>query len=911
MEINQTSTGISSQIGSSSITQNFSNASPAKVAEEIGGLLAIFDPNNTNTLEKTPKDYEQILKTYKFKLIPGFFNFYKNSTQTLMEINSDQLGEENVFMLSAYRITGYPEKLKDLRPDEMMGNYRVYFKQEGTNIHLYKKNTDSRSNDPALAKAIARSQNDIKLFSAPISMICDEKILFDANDLLITKIEEQNSRIKLNDVNIDHINSSLGNLKNTLNSSLIEVSIDYIPKDEQNIMTAEQEERKNKQSDSTKTVSYAYNFSKLKKTNDYCPRLADKRIGHFTTPFNDYDKDKTGREVEYITRWNLGEIDPKTGKPERPIKFKVAKTVTKEYKEAVKNGILAWNKAFEKIGIYGAVEAEESGINDDPADIECNAVNFVVGGIGKSIGPDQVDPYTGEIYASDIIIDYDMIENEKNKIRFFDKNYAELTNEGDKQAYITKCLQKYVTELTFHEIGHGLGLMHNFKGSLKITNGVSASIMDYHPSLDGNYQTEPGEYDIEAIRYAYAKTAQLGKNNLKNTMAEIAKMEKDIEDINVKNSKTKENELKNIKAKIAGKKNELEKIKAKIAEEEKPELERIITNMYAKKIPYGTDADKPFDPTCATWDSGYKLLEYPRELVQRADGLLKRMKKDFQFEDYKPVLDSVEEKLKQALILASNYLGGIYIHRENMVKNPVELKNEPVPGSEQKEALTFILNELLPVFESNINPDNEKNLTNLESPFIIVSAKGETETSQSRVFDTIFSYRNLTFITLNQTWYKNEETYKNGSFKKSDSFTLSDLFGKTTSFIFAELEEKQIKSLMIARLENNVAKLKDPENKENKEIDSFSISEARRNIQETYINKLIQLSLSKCINTNDNDKEMKAPAEAVTLAKQTLSDIQKNIQSVLDKKTKKEIDINEKTLEFLNKILEKIPKRCL
>lgn len=172
-----------------------------------------------------------------------------------------------------------------------------------------------------------------------------------------------------------------------------------------------------------------YSFSEVPPpTNGFKPRLADERVGYFTTSFADlskYDEDKT--RTRYINRWHLEKRDSKLklSPPKEPIRFYVEHTTPVRYRRWVKEGIEFWNKAFEKVGILDAIVVEyqdaESGahMEKDPEDVRYNFVRWLNNDVGTAIGPSRVHPETGEILDADIILT-------DGWIRHYNMNYHQL-----------------------------------------------------------------------------------------------------------------------------------------------------------------------------------------------------------------------------------------------------------------------------------------------------------------------------------------------------------------------------------------------------------------------------------------------------------------------------------------------------
>src|SRR4029077_8691677 len=100
--------------------------------------------------------------------------------------------------------------------------------------------------------------------------------------------------------------------------------------------------------------TFHYSISLIPDTTGYEPRTEDTRIGLFTTGYTDFGNFKPDEvRTRYINRWFLEKADPslKLSPPKNPIIFYVEHTTPVRYRRWVKEGLLAWNKAFEKVGL--------------------------------------------------------------------------------------------------------------------------------------------------------------------------------------------------------------------------------------------------------------------------------------------------------------------------------------------------------------------------------------------------------------------------------------------------------------------------------------------------------------------------------------------------------------------------------
>jgi hypothetical protein len=161
-----------------------------------------------------------------------------------------------------------------------------------------------------------------------------------------------------------------------------------------------------------------YSVSEIPDDTGYKPRAADDRVGFFTTGFDDLGKYKAGEtRTRYINRWHLEKADPslKVSPPKQPIVFYIEHTTPIRYRRYVKDGVLYWNKAFEKVGLVDAVVVYQQDattgahMDKDPEDVRYNFVRWLSNGAGTA----------GQILDADIILT-------DGWIRHFDRQFDEL-----------------------------------------------------------------------------------------------------------------------------------------------------------------------------------------------------------------------------------------------------------------------------------------------------------------------------------------------------------------------------------------------------------------------------------------------------------------------------------------------------
>ena len=299
----------------------------------------------------------------------------------------------------------------------------------------------------------------------------------------------------------------------------------------------------------------------------YEPRLDDPRVGYFLTLKDDQTATGTTNYRDFINRWRLVKKDPSApiSDPVTPITWWIENSTPLEWRETIKEGVLAWNVAFEKAGFSNAlaVKIQPDDADWDAGDIRYNVLRWTsspnppFGGYGPSLK----NPNTGEIIGADIMLEFVHFTNRVFYDRLYNSSAQNMAFEEETPAFDQRhpshshllCSQGFelhesqqlgttflqvnnasdweietlkreaMKSLIMHEVGHTLGLNHNMKASQIYSpaqladadfikgKALTGSVMDYagiNLTLDRDqqgqyYDMAVGPYDIWAIQFGY------------------------------------------------------------------------------------------------------------------------------------------------------------------------------------------------------------------------------------------------------------------------------------------------------------------------------------------------------------------------------------------------------------------------
>lgn len=533
-----------------------------------------------------PRPFADVIKDAKET--PGLFRIWQKDERVWIEIAPDQFGVPYQFTSNLSRGVGQGLVYGGM----MLGDAVVEWKRIGNVVQLIAKNhTFTGGANAPLAQGVKEGFSDSLLGATTVaSQPHPERktVLVDANALLLADIpvgELFTAGIHMRNYAFDARNSSFEAVRSTPDQSTFVVSAHYtnakatLPPPPSAAAVPNPYPPFTTLPDARSLfLGYTYNIAKLP---DPMPvRRADPRLGHFQTEIWDYSSDaKHTPKTHYVNRWRLEKKDPaaELSEPKEPIVFWIDRTVPEKYRAAVREGILEWNQAFAKVGFRDAVvvKQQDAAGSVDTFDARHSTVRwFVAVDSGFAIGPSRVDPRTGEILNAQVAIPESwargdrsfFVEQAPTAWPAFEAYKATLGLAGGLCTYASDALAEmqfgldlltergaiepgspeadaFVAEalkaVVMHEVGHTLGLAHNFRASTvyplaKVADpvwsresGISGSVMDYIPiniavkgETQGAYfERTLGPYDYWAIEYAYKP---LPKDTEADELAKIA-----------------------------------------------------------------------------------------------------------------------------------------------------------------------------------------------------------------------------------------------------------------------------------------------------------------------------------------------------------------------------------------------------
>jgi len=441
----------------------------------------------------------------------------------------------------------------------------------------------------------------------------------------------------------------------------------------------------------SRNVSVLVQHSLVRMPDDnYIPRTDDTRVGFFTTQSNHMTTLDQVNYRDFINRWRLEKKDTtkEFSEPVKPIVYWIENTTPLEFRDIIKEGVERWNIAFKEAGFINAIQVK---IQPDTAEWDAGDIRYNVLRWTSSpnppwggYGPSFVNPRTGEILGADIMLEWSYVTNRivadnlYNDNSLEDKNcctaahfqqvenslginYIKNMNLGEEME--EELVKQSLYRLVLHEVGHTIGLNHNFKASALLTTdelnnkeivdekGVTSSVMDY-PAININknpenqalfFDVKPGFYDIWAIQFGYTQ----------------------------------------------------------FSENEEGGLDKILSRSTEKELAFANDAldmrspGKGSDPNAMIYDLSSNQLDHSVDKINMVVDILKNLKSKYTSDN-----DTYEELYRsyinlvysyyQALNIVTRQIGGVHIDLSHTDQDSEKKPFESVDKETQKKAMDIL-----------------------------------------------------------------------------------------------------------------------------------------------------------------------------------------------------------------------------
>ena len=656
----------------------------------------------------------------------GLLTFYTKQEELLLVIPKDKLDKPMLAILSISRGVGSDFIYGGLPIDDVMFD----FHRDEDHVQMRRLTTNFRAGEnQALKNALDLTFSESILENFAIKAEKGDDVVIDVREFLLSDVSGMSMWIGGaigQPVRPDAKKAYLASLVNFPTNTEIDTRLTYAAGRPETLYLPNVPDTRAIQ------VGVSWSIRELP-AEPMMPRIADDRVGFFTTSHKDFTREKEDNFfVHYANKWRVEKKDPAAALSEvkNPIVFYIDNTIPDEYVPYMIRGVEFWQKAFEAAGFKNAILAKraptkEEDANYNPVDARYNTIRWNVNDQTSygAIGPSRVDPRTGEIIDADILFEHNIVAG-------FGRSYRRLTSprtalmqiDGNlKQLWMTEeerakeealfalpffkqrpyalcqadqCLQmgaeimrlsmlangaieagqEVPTEylgnalmwVTSHEVGHTLGLRHNFKSSGatpydKLNDkatiesiGMTGSVMDYpspNVSKDSSkqgyyYSPGVGTGDIWAIKWGYSE------------------------------------------------------VPGATAMDQKTHTDAIAAMCLDKGHMYGTDEDTypmgALDPRSNTNDLSDNPIAWATERNEICDDLMKNGKLENRVvEDggeYVPLRSAVLTLFLQKYIctnIATKNVGGMYTERTH--KGAERLPFTPVPAAEQRKALDFVV----------------------------------------------------------------------------------------------------------------------------------------------------------------------------------------------------------------------------
>lgn len=458
--------------------------------------------------DKTPTISE---KTKGLEKEEGYFTYYWDEAKGKVWLEIDKLDREFLYVNSL--AAGVGSNDIGLDRNQLGDNRVVYFDRRGPKVLMaqpnyeYRAITNNQKEKESVRDAFAQSV----LWGFKVAAEEKGRVLVDMTDFLLRDAHGVTDRLKSmkqGSYRLDDSRSALYK-KGTMNfpkNTEFEATLTFTGDASGGYI------RSVTPTSDAFTVRQHHSFIQLP-DDGYEPRIFDPRAGYFGTSFQDYSTPISEPLTKrYITRHRLKKKNPNAemSEPVEPIIYYLDPGTPEPVRSALLDGARWWNQAFEAAGYKNAFQVKMLPENAHPLDVRYNVINWVHRSTrGWSYGSSVVDPRSGEIIKGHVLLGSLRVRQDYLIAEGLLSPYKEGMNYDKEDPMLEMALAR-IRQLSAHEVGHTIGLAHNFAAS---TNS-RASVMDYPApkvgineggtlDLSAAYDTGIGEWDKVSVTYGY------------------------------------------------------------------------------------------------------------------------------------------------------------------------------------------------------------------------------------------------------------------------------------------------------------------------------------------------------------------------------------------------------------------------
>ncbi|MXW34285.1 MAG: zinc-dependent metalloprotease, partial [Chloroflexi bacterium] len=473
------------------------------------------------------KPYDEVI-TDEAESDAGVFTVHRLDDKVFYEIPEAELGREFLWVSQIARTTegvGHG--------GQALGNRVVKWERRGNRV-LLKSVSHAIVADAGqpIARAVAAANNDSIIGAFDIEAFAEDGApVIDVTRLFNREVPEFSARSRLQARGFARDRSFVESVTAFPENIEVRTTHTYtLPPPSAGQSRARTPFRRRGMRPGSATVLLHYSMVKLPE-KPMQPRLFDERVGYFSVRQIDYGRDEhRAPRRRYITRWRLEKRNPEAAvsDPVKPITYWIDPATPAKWVPYIRQGVEAWQPAFEAAGFSNAVVAREAPTPDEDPDWSAeDARNSVIRWLPSTVenasGPHVHDPRTGEILEADIQFHHNVM----NLVRdWYFVQVGPLDPRARTLPLPDELMGDLLAYVAAHEVGHTLGFQHNMKASSlyppeKVRDPDWVRTMSHTPTLMDysrfNYVAQPedgiavedlipkiGPYDVWATKWGYA-----------------------------------------------------------------------------------------------------------------------------------------------------------------------------------------------------------------------------------------------------------------------------------------------------------------------------------------------------------------------------------------------------------------------